>query len=69
MRVKGGIFIYAQDIMKIKGVSLRTAVREIRLIRDVFGKHGKEITIFDASKYWDVKLEDLVRVLNEIRES
>ena len=67
MKIKGGIFVYAQDIMKIKDVSLRTAVREIRLIRDVFDKEGKDITIFDVSKYWDVELEDLISILNEIR--
>ena len=67
MKVKGGIFVYAQDIMTIKGVSMRSAVREIRLIRDVFDKQGKDITVFDCAKFWDIDVELLIKLINENR--
>ncbi|GAB5417605.1 MAG: hypothetical protein Crog4KO_25900 [Crocinitomicaceae bacterium] len=67
MKVKGGVFVYAQDVMAIKGVSLRSAWREIRIIKDVFDKKGKQITIFDCAEYWDISVENLVGLLNAIR--
>jgi len=67
MKVKGGIFIYASDIMEIRGVPLRSAEREMRLIKDVFNKKTGQVTVFDCAKYWDIEESRLIEYINEIR--
>lgn len=67
MKIKGGIFVHSSDIMEIRGVSLRSAEREMRLIKDVFNKKSGHVTVFDCAKYWDIEEEKLIAYINEIR--
>lgn len=67
MIVKGGIFVFASDIMAIRGISLRSAEREMRLMKDVFDKKTGRVTVFDCAKFWDVEENTLIKYINEIR--